>query len=135
MRFQGTPAEYRALHYWVSKQLGKPRECWECGTTDATYYDWSNVSGLYLKDLSDWRRLCRRCHLIADGPRLRGKQKTEPVTYNGTPLEGTTITDIDLSKAIRTMSVRSKLYKMLKAELSARGWWKNRRRGRPTINR
>lgn len=36
-----------------------------------------------------------------------------------------------LAESIRTMSVRSKLYKVLKRELSARGWWKNQRRGKP----
>lgn len=36
-----------------------------------------------------------------------------------------------LARQIRTMSVRSELYKVLKAELSARGWWKNRPRGKP----
>lgn len=40
--------------------------------------------------------------------------------------------DIDsLAQQIRTMSVRSNLYKMLKVELKARGWWKNRPRGKP----
>ena len=37
----------------------------------------------------------------------------------------------DLARQIRTMSVRSNLYRMLKTELSARGWWKNRPRGKP----
>lgn len=37
----------------------------------------------------------------------------------------------ELKREIRTMSVRTQLYKLLKTELSARGWWKNRRRGKP----
>lgn len=36
-----------------------------------------------------------------------------------------------LARQIRTMSVRSSLYKTLKTELTARGWWKNRPRGKP----
>lgn len=44
--------------------------------------------------------------------------------------ESTNDTD-SLARQIRTMSVRSKLYKTLKSELSARGWWKNRPRGKP----
>ena len=36
----------------------------------------------------------------------------------------------ELSHQIQTMSVRSQLYKTLKKELSARGYWKNRARGK-----
>lgn len=40
--------------------------------------------------------------------------------------------DLDLlARQIRTMSVRSELYKLLKQELGLRGWWKNRKRGKP----
>lgn len=35
----------------------------------------------------------------------------------------------ELARKIRTMSVRSQLYKTLKRELLARGYWKNRPRG------
>ena len=38
-----------------------------------------------------------------------------------------------LRTEIRHMSVRSSLYKLLKEELSARGWWKNRDRGTSNI--
>lgn len=39
--------------------------------------------------------------------------------------------DMDvLRQEVRGMSVRSELYKVLKQELSALGWWKNRRRGK-----
>lgn len=40
--------------------------------------------------------------------------------------------DLDeLAKQIRSMGVRSQLYKVLKAELSERGWWKNKPRWTP----
>lgn len=58
--------EYVALHYWVRKQLGTPQECENCGTTEAKFFDWANISGNYLKDISDWARLCRRCHALFD---------------------------------------------------------------------
>lgn len=38
----------------------------------------------------------------------------------------------DLTDQMRTMSVRSRLYKTLKQELTARGYWKNRPRGKAT---
>lgn len=62
----GTDSEYRMLHYWVERQLGKPKVCWECGTTESKYYDWANKAGKYMKDISDWERLCKRCHIKKD---------------------------------------------------------------------
>lgn len=59
--FKGTVAEYRALHDWVARELGKPMECENCDIP-ANKYEWANISGEYLKDLSDWARLCTRCH-------------------------------------------------------------------------
>jgi hypothetical protein len=35
-----------------------------------------------------------------------------------------------LRKEIQAISVRSGLYKLLKKELSKKGWWKNRPRGK-----
>lgn len=37
----------------------------------------------------------------------------------------------ELRDEIRRMGPRSPLYRLLKQELSARGWWKRRGRGRP----
>ena len=37
----------------------------------------------------------------------------------------------ELTFQIRSMSTRSALYKVLKAELGARGWWKNKARWKP----
>lgn len=48
------------------------------------------------------------------------------------------MTDIDydeLAKQIRTMSVRTRLYKVLKTELGLRGWWKNKARWKPPKGR
>lgn len=42
-RFKGTPTEYRTLHQWVAKNLGKPQECWHCGTTEVKRYEWANI--------------------------------------------------------------------------------------------
>lgn len=54
------------LHYWVEKNLGKPKKCEQCKSTDKSRYHWSNISGNYHKDLSDWERLCVPCHLKKD---------------------------------------------------------------------
>lgn len=54
--------EYRMLHYWVEANLGKPRLCSNCGSTDSIGYEWANISGEYKKTLDDWKRLCSSCH-------------------------------------------------------------------------
>lgn len=60
------------LHVWVEKELGTPRECWDCGTTEDRRYAWANISGEYKQETSDWERLCYPCHAKKDG---RGFQK------------------------------------------------------------
>lgn len=60
--YKGNNAGYMAKHLWISKKYGKLRICQLCGTREAKYYDWANVSGKYKREISDWLRLCRNCH-------------------------------------------------------------------------
>lgn len=66
--FKGTSAEYRNLHRWVEKMLGRPSKCEHCKKDDlrGRSIHWANKSGAYIKDTSDWLRLCARCHIIHD---------------------------------------------------------------------
>jgi hypothetical protein len=61
-RWVGEKAAYRTLHNWVERELGKSSYCSFCKKTDLKRYHWANVSGLYKRDLSDWIRLCVKCH-------------------------------------------------------------------------
>ena len=54
------------LHRRIEKNLGKPRFCEHCKSTDKKVYDWSNKDHKYKEDLSNWQRLCRGCHLKYD---------------------------------------------------------------------
>lgn len=60
----GDKVQYRALHNWVERHLGKPHLCEECGEKDLSHrqYHWANVSGNYKRLTTDWRRLCVKCH-------------------------------------------------------------------------
>lgn len=58
---------YANLHTWVRNHLGKPVECWCCGSKSKQRYHWANVSGNYSKDLQDWVSLCVPCHYDFDG--------------------------------------------------------------------
>ncbi len=55
-----------ALHQWVMRKLGKPRFCEHCKSTTAKRYDWANISLKYKRALTDWKRLCRKCHIAYD---------------------------------------------------------------------
>jgi hypothetical protein len=58
----GDAVGYSGLHVWIRKQRGTPSVCEECGDTNAKRYEWANISGDYLRDISDFRRLCVSCH-------------------------------------------------------------------------
>ena len=64
---------YRGIHLWIERTLGRPKKCSHCQkiSDDSREMQWANKSGRYLRDVSDWIRLCRKCHVIMDG---RGKK-------------------------------------------------------------
>ena len=66
-QWKGKDVGYFSLHNWVSYHLGKPKLCSSCGTTEAKKYEWSNISGEYKREASDWERLCVSCHRLKDG--------------------------------------------------------------------
>jgi hypothetical protein len=66
--FRGDNVSYRALHYWVERKLGSPKECAYCGTREMKRIDgrnaiqYANVSHNYKRELTDWIPLCNPCH-------------------------------------------------------------------------
>ncbi len=72
--WKGDKVGYMALHRWINSRLGHPSQCENCGTGDAPRFEWANISGEYKRDLSDWARLCKRCHCWIDNiGRNKGK--------------------------------------------------------------
>ena len=69
--WKGNDVGYGALHDWLKLRLGKPRICDNCVTTKAKKYEWANISGLYKRDITDWKRLCVSCHRILDGHAIK----------------------------------------------------------------
>ena len=62
-----------ALHDWVVRHLGKPNNCEHCDSTNAKKYEWANKSQKYKRELSDWLRLCPKCHARYDYKTRVGK--------------------------------------------------------------
>jgi hypothetical protein len=64
VNWKGDKVGYRALHSWISRKRGQPHYCEVCKRDDLRYrqYHWANKSGKYKRELSDWIRLCVKCH-------------------------------------------------------------------------
>src|ERR1035437_560814 len=78
--WRGDDVGYDALHRWVSRKLGKPKYCEHCKNTRLRHrqYHWANISKTYKRDVTDWKRLCVKCHASFDegcGRGKRGKRK------------------------------------------------------------
>jgi hypothetical protein len=63
--WKGDDASYAAKHMWVGKHFGKAERC-EIDPSHTGRFEWSNISGKYLRQRSDWRQLCASCHRIVD---------------------------------------------------------------------
>lgn len=70
-KWQEKPS-YVAVHHWINKKLGKPSACDFCKTTMAPRFEWANVSRKYKREISDWVRLCKKCHNRYDDITNRG---------------------------------------------------------------
>lgn len=69
--WKGETVGYHGIHKWVSKVAGKPKCCASCKIRQAKRYEWANISGQYRRDISDWTRLCKRCHNKFDSIALK----------------------------------------------------------------
>lgn len=70
--WKGNEVKYIALHIWVKSRLPKPQFCEICKLVSP--YDLANKSGKYLRDLTDWQYLCRKCHMLSDNRIFNLKQ-------------------------------------------------------------
>lgn len=60
--WKGSKASYSALHKWVNGRLGSPKKCKKCGMKNKKKYEWANIDHKYRRVLSDYIRLCTKCH-------------------------------------------------------------------------
>lgn len=73
--------DYRKIHKWVEKHLGKPETCEDCGKSGLSGHaiNWANISKTYQYKLNDWKRLCVACHQNFD---MRNKKQWKTVCKN-----------------------------------------------------
>src|SRR3990167_2318071 len=66
--WKGEKVKYRGLHMWVVSKLGQPDTCQNCLKAGlfGQKIHWANKSRKYLRELSDWLRLCTKCHFEYD---------------------------------------------------------------------
>ncbi len=58
-----------SLHIWIRNNKPKPEYCENCHQTPP--HDVANISGKYLRDIADYKWLCRKCHMVEDGRLVR----------------------------------------------------------------
>ncbi len=66
--WKGEKVSYVALHQWLYRELGQPDTCEFCDKSGLSgkSIHWANKSGFYKRELSDWLRLCAKCHYHYD---------------------------------------------------------------------
>lgn len=71
--WKGDKAKYAAIHMWLYSNYGQPTTCEICKKTDlkGKRINWANLSGMYKRIKSDWKRMCVPCHKKYDLKRLR----------------------------------------------------------------
>jgi len=72
--WKGDKVRYSAVHTWIRKLLPETYVCVRCNKKGKT--DLANKSGKYKRDVSDWERLCRKCHMESD-ERLEKMKNTQ----------------------------------------------------------
>jgi hypothetical protein len=70
--WKGDKVGYSALHNWVKRHKQKSELCEDCNLRKP--YDLANVSGLYKRDVNDFKWLCRHCHMENDERLTKFKQ-------------------------------------------------------------
>jgi len=65
--WKGDKVGYHALHKWVHRKMGYPKECAKCKIeaekkNGRWNIHWANISKMYKREIGDWIGLCRKCH-------------------------------------------------------------------------
>ncbi len=66
--WKGDEAGYSAKHKWIESKLGRPDTCEHCKKSSfrSRQIHWANKDHKYKRILTDWIRLCAKCHQTYD---------------------------------------------------------------------
>jgi len=64
-QWRGNNAGLNSIHRWVVARKPKPKLCVDCKKNNAI--DLANISQEYLRDVNDFKWICRKCHMNEDG--------------------------------------------------------------------
>lgn len=80
--------EYNHAHNWIRLQRGIPTHCEKCKVAppdiNQRLLHWSNISDMYLYDVTDWQMLCWKCHAKFDQDRSEAKTRKMLLERYGT---------------------------------------------------
>lgn len=62
--WKGNNVGNNALHEWVRRNKPKIEICEQCNKNKS--FDIANISGKYLRDVNDYKWMCRSCHMKLD---------------------------------------------------------------------
>jgi hypothetical protein len=77
--WKGDQVGYNQLHAWVRRRLPKPASCQKC--FNGPPYDLTNITRRYTRDLTNWKYLCRKCHMWYDGRLLARDKKGKWISH------------------------------------------------------
>lgn len=75
--WKGDDVSYVGLHKWVRRNFPPPEHCNMCHEK-TNKLEASNISGHYLRDITDYEYLCHSCHLISEGRNITNHMNTPP---------------------------------------------------------
>lgn len=79
--WKGDQVGYGAIHDWARYHIEKPSKCSRCGKSG--WIDLANISQKYLRDLTDWEWLCRKCHMLSDNRLNKLTEHSRVGEHNG----------------------------------------------------
>ncbi len=62
--WRGNDVGLKQLHQWIRSRKRKPLYCERCA--EKPPFDLVSIGHIYKRDLTTWRWLCRRCHMIIE---------------------------------------------------------------------
>lgn len=77
--WKGEKVKYRALHSWLRRAKPKPKLCEGCNKEKKLCV--ANISGVYNRDITNYKWLCFSCHNTQDKIGLNFHKRLQPNIY------------------------------------------------------